>query len=311
MLDWVYEEEIYGRGENRAYWWSPDSSRLAFLRIDDTPVPTYVIVDRHPVRAERRAVGLPEGGRSESARRSSASRAPAAARSSWVDTAKYPAGRSPDRPRRLDARQPAGRLPVQNRTQTWLDLNLADRRIRRHRSTMLRETSKFWISADDVTPPTWLKDGSFLWLSERSGWRHLYHYKADGTLIKQVTSGKWEMRTLHGVDETGGWIYFSGTERSPIGGDVYRIRLDGTRARSGCRRPTGTHTARVQPGVRLLRRHVERRAHAAAERGCTTTTAREVRSIDENRVAGARRVPAVEAGVPAGARRATASSWKR
>ena len=40
MMDWVYEEEIYGRGTRRAYWWSPDSSRVAFLRTDDSPVPT-------------------------------------------------------------------------------------------------------------------------------------------------------------------------------------------------------------------------------------------------------------------------------
>ena len=39
-LDWVYEEEIYGRGKNRAYWWSPDSTSIAFLRLDDGPVPT-------------------------------------------------------------------------------------------------------------------------------------------------------------------------------------------------------------------------------------------------------------------------------
>jgi dipeptidyl-peptidase-4 len=93
-----------------------------------------------------------------------------------------------------------------------------------------------------------MNDGSFLWLSDRSGWRHIYHFKADGTLINQVTSGKWEARTLHGVDEAGGWIYFSGTERSPIGGDVYRIKLDGT----GMQRVSaaeGTHTAGFSPSL--------------------------------------------------------------
>src|SRR5262245_29342801 len=40
MLDWVYEEEVYGRGDKTAYWWSPDSTAIAFLRIDDTPVPS-------------------------------------------------------------------------------------------------------------------------------------------------------------------------------------------------------------------------------------------------------------------------------
>src|SRR5438132_6132814 len=47
-LDWVYEEEIYGRGEKQAYWWSPDSSRIAFLQIDDRPLSTYLTVDDIP-----------------------------------------------------------------------------------------------------------------------------------------------------------------------------------------------------------------------------------------------------------------------
>ncbi|HKN43607.1 MAG TPA: prolyl oligopeptidase family serine peptidase, partial [Propionibacteriaceae bacterium] len=77
---------------------------------------------------------------------------------------------------------------------------------------------------------------------DRSGWSQAYHYAADGTLLKQVTTGRWELRTLHGVDETNTWMYFSGTERSPIGSDIYRIKLDG----SGLERlskTAGTHDA--------------------------------------------------------------------
>ncbi len=114
---------------------------------------------------------------------------------------------------------------VQDREQTWLDLNVASYATREP-VRLLRETSKAWVNVLD--PPKWLKDGSFLWSSERTGFQHLYHYKADGTLIRQITDGKWEARTLHGVDEAGGWVYFSGTERSPIGSDVYRIKLDGS-----------------------------------------------------------------------------------
>ena len=39
ILDWVYSEEIYGRGDFKAYWWSPDSNRIAFLQLDESPVP--------------------------------------------------------------------------------------------------------------------------------------------------------------------------------------------------------------------------------------------------------------------------------
>ncbi|MCY7348852.1 MAG: DPP IV N-terminal domain-containing protein, partial [Pyrinomonadaceae bacterium] len=48
-LDWVYEEELYGRGNKRAYWWSPDSTAMAFLRTDETPVKPFVIVNHQGV----------------------------------------------------------------------------------------------------------------------------------------------------------------------------------------------------------------------------------------------------------------------
>ncbi|HEY2846699.1 MAG TPA: DPP IV N-terminal domain-containing protein, partial [Pyrinomonadaceae bacterium] len=48
-LDWVYEEELYGRGNKRGYWWSPDSKYIAFLRLDETPVPHFTIVNDIPI----------------------------------------------------------------------------------------------------------------------------------------------------------------------------------------------------------------------------------------------------------------------
>ncbi|MFS8087384.1 MAG: prolyl oligopeptidase family serine peptidase, partial [Acidobacteriota bacterium] len=88
----------------------------------------------------------------------------------------------------------------------------------------------------------WLKDGTFLWLSDRSGWRHIYHYDADGKLIKQVTNGDWDVRSLDEVEEGKGTIYFSGTEHSYIASYEYAIKLDG----SGMTRVTmseGNHRA--------------------------------------------------------------------
>jgi len=243
-LDWVYEEEIYGRGKSRAYWWSPDSTAIAFLRLDDTPVPSYPVVDHIPYQQNVEQWDYPKAGDPNPLVKLGIAHVTGGP-VQWVDTTRYPASDqlivrvawSPDSRRVVYA--------VQNRTQTWLELNAADANTGAP-GTILRETSKYWISADDVEPPTGMKDGSFLWLSDRSGWRHIYRFRADGSLINQVTSGKWEARTLHGVDESGGWIYFSGTERSPIGGDVYRIRLDGT----GMQRLSaaeGTHSAEFSP----------------------------------------------------------------
>ena len=55
-LDWVYEEELYGRGQKRGYWWSPDSKLIAFLRLDEANVPKFVIpndvVDNQVIETE-------------------------------------------------------------------------------------------------------------------------------------------------------------------------------------------------------------------------------------------------------------------
>jgi dipeptidyl-peptidase-4 len=139
---------------------------------------------------------------------------------------------------------------VQNRTQTWLDLNVWGIGSRATR-TLFRESSPHWIASEDAREPMWLKDGSFVWLSERSGWRHAYHYRSDGTLIRQVTDGKWEVRTLHGLDQTDHWLYFSGTAHSPIGLDVYRIKLDGT-TQQRLSSVDGTHTVRFNPALTMF-----------------------------------------------------------
>ena len=114
--------------------------------------------------------------------------------------------------------------------------------------TLFRETTKAWVEPDYNQKITFLKDGSFLWLSERSGFKHLYQYAADGSLKKQITNGQWEVRSLHGIDNNNDWIYFSGTERSVLGSDVYRVHVDG----SGLTRlseTAGAHRANFNPSM--------------------------------------------------------------
>src|SRR5260370_39680262 len=91
---------------------------------------------------------------------------------------------------------------------------------------MFRETTKAWVEVIDGGL-RWLNDGSFLWLSDRSGWRHIYHYGADGKLIKQITNGDWDVRLLDEIDEGKGTIYFSSTEHSFIANSEYGIKMDG------------------------------------------------------------------------------------
>ena len=244
LLDWVYQEEIYGRGNFRGYWWSPDSSRIAYLRLDDTSVPGYTIVDHLEYHQKVEVWHYPKAGDPNPGVRLGVVRSVGGV-TSWMDLEQYEpssplivnVGWSPDSQQVI--------FQVQNREQTWLDLAAGEPEsgaIER----LLRETTETWVNVNG--PPTWLDDGSFLWLSEQSGWKHLYHYQGDGVLIRQVTGGEFEVRELHGVDSDSGWVYWSGTERSYIGNDVYRVQLDG----SGLQRLSqaeGTHSAQFNPSL--------------------------------------------------------------
>jgi len=243
-LDWVYQEELYGRGNFKGYWWSPDASKIVYLQLDEAKVKDFTIVDHIPNQQSLEVYAYPKSGtQNPTVRLGVVNVAGGATR--WMDLSKYQTVEP------LIARvnwKPDGKkivFSISDREQTWMDLNFADPATGKV-ETAFRDASGPWVNADDDHGPYWLNDGSFLWLSERTGWEHIYYYTADCKQRRALTSGKWEARVLHGIDETNGWVYFSGTERSHIGGDVYRIKLDG----SGLQRLTeapGTHSANFNP----------------------------------------------------------------
>src|SRR5438067_5026430 len=244
ILDWVYQEEVYGRGNFRAYWWSPDSSRITYMQLDERPVKRFAVVDHIPTMQRVEQELYPKAGfPNPIARLFTVTASGTAPRE--IDTERYSGGEflivsvdwNPDSSKIV--------YQVQNREQSWLDLNTAEANGGSPK-TLFRETTKAWVEPNGN--PEWLKDGSFLWLSERSGFKHIYQYAADGTLKKQVTNGPWEVRTLHGTDSANEWIYFSGTERSVTGGDVYRIRVDGTQMKR-LSETAGLHRAIFNPSM--------------------------------------------------------------
>ncbi len=232
-LDWVYQEELYGRGNFGAYWWSPDSNRIAYLRIDEHPVPDFTVVDHIPYDQNVEVTPYPKAGDPNPIVKLGVVNS-AGGDVHWLDTYKYQpedllivrVGWTPDGKKVW--------FQAQNREQTFLDLNFSNPDDGKT-TTTFREATKTWVEVIDGGLQ-WLDDGSFLWLSDRSGWRHIYHYTADGKLIKQVTSGNWDVRSLEEVDETKGTVYFNGTEHSFIASHAYSIKLDG----SGLKRLTAT-----------------------------------------------------------------------
>jgi dipeptidyl aminopeptidase/acylaminoacyl peptidase len=244
--DWVYGEEILNR-HAQEYWWSPDSTRLAFLRIDDAGVRQVTLVDQSSARLATETAAYPKAGERNPAVKLgivAAGGGPVA----WVEPKDYPetstllvrAGWTPD-----------GRhvyFYCQDRAQTWLDVCLAPRD-GGEATRLLRDTTQAWV--DEPGELTFLKDGSFLLASERTGWRHLYHYAKDGKLLRPVTGGAWEVTALDLADEDSGWLYFTATGGEDISPSLYRMRLEGG-DRERLTSVAGEHHVSVGPKGKLF-----------------------------------------------------------
>ena len=222
-LDWVYQEEIYGRGNYQAHWWSPDSRRIAFLQSDERDVPRFTVVDHIPFRPPLEVYPYPKAGDPNPRVRLGVAKASGGG-ITWVDPGLY--GHTEILIVNVTF-SPDGDVwyQVQDRRQTFLDLHRADPDTGES-ERVLREESHAWVNV--LGPPHFLKDGGFLWLSERTGFQHLYRYDRDGKLDTTLTDGRWEVRSLNAVDEEAGLAYVSGTYRSALGADVLRVSLDGS-----------------------------------------------------------------------------------
>jgi dipeptidyl-peptidase-4 len=220
QADWVYEEEIFNRN-GQAFWWSPDSKAIAYLRFDDTNVPKYTLTTAD---GKPESINYPKAGQTNpTAKIGVVSASGGKPEPQFLDLGEY----KPDDT--LFAR--VGWVPgnkvfayVQNRTQTWLDFVTWANPTAKP-TKLFRETTKAWV--EDLGEPRFLKDGSFLVLSERTGWKHVYHYSADGITGVPITEGKWEVKGIERVDEGSGDVYLTGTKVSHTGNHLLLANLNG------------------------------------------------------------------------------------
>ncbi|MGA2982683.1 MAG: DPP IV N-terminal domain-containing protein [Terriglobia bacterium] len=255
-LDWVYEEEMANRSTARSFEWSPDGKRIAYLRLDDGPVPEYPITDYLSAHVSLTHERFPQAGDPNPR---------ASLRVVAVDDpSAQPAALTPD-PKQVEYLGPTFTWTPDNGAICFLALNRAQTDAAVHRwelqtgndRVLFVEHDPYWVNSLDS--PHFLKGGrEFLWISERDGWQHAYLYTAEGKLVRQITRGAWMLDRpifqddpLFQLDPQENWLYFAATNPDPRERQLYRIHLDG----SGLERITaepGSHTLDLSPDGRFL-----------------------------------------------------------
>jgi dipeptidyl-peptidase-4 len=244
VLNWVYMEDLFTRGNVRAYWWSPVADRLAFLEIRDGVVPPYPIVDQVDVPATWKMQRYPKPGDPNPVARVGLVDAAGGA-ITWVDADT----RDDSYIARVNWLGDGTAVAVEklNRAQDHLSLLFADAASGRT-EVVMEEKSPAWVNITDAKH-FYQQRRQFLWGSERDGHMHLHLFNLDGTPIAQVTRGEWEVTDLDGVDEKKKRIYFTANEGSVLEQHLYRIDEKG----GGMKRLTaaeGTHTITMSPDYR-------------------------------------------------------------
>jgi dipeptidyl-peptidase-4 len=217
ITDWVYEEEF---GFVSAFEWSKNSNYLAFLRFDESKVPTFsmdlVGTDNYP---QQQVFKYPKAGE-KNAVVTLHMYALATQETKNIDLGDY------EYIPRIKWSNDANVLVATtlNRHQNNLKLHKVNA-LRSNSALLLNETDKAYLDITDNL--TFLNDNSFIWTSEKDGFNHIYHYDFSGKLINQITKGNWEVTNYYGYNKDKKTIYYQSVENGSTNRGVYSIGLDG------------------------------------------------------------------------------------
>ena len=239
--DWVYEEELDLRD---AFRWSPDGGRIAFWRFDQTAIPTFYLLDADSLYPQLVPVRYPKAGMPNSEVKIGVVDV-GTRQTTWVDL-------GGDKDIYVAAMDFAGSsneiwLTRLNRHQDRLDLLLADAQ-RGASRVIMTDRDSAWV---DANQPRWINGGKqFLFVSERDGYDQVYLFNRDGSLVRRVTPGGWDVLQVYGVDEKKQVLYCGGAIDGPLGRPLVRIGLDGKGLARISTEP-GTHGIEFDPTFQL------------------------------------------------------------
>ncbi|MBP2832592.1 S9 family peptidase [Aquimarina sp. U1-2] len=219
ITDWVHEEEF---SFVRAFDWSADSKKIAFIRFDEREVPEFSMdVFGTGLYQKQQVFKYPKAGE----KNSKVSLFIADLEAMSLDEIKLGTYKDFYIPRIKWTKDPnVLSAQVLNRHQNNLDVLMIDAKIKTPKVVLNEKDSAYVDITDNLT---FLEDNSFLWTSEKDGFNHIYHYSSSGVLINQITQGNWDVTQYYGYDPKSKNIFYQSVEDSNVNRDVYSISLEG------------------------------------------------------------------------------------
>jgi dipeptidyl-peptidase-4 len=255
-FDWVYEEEFFCRDGFR---WAPDSKSIAYWQIDANKIRDFYMIDNtDSVYSQIIPVEYPKVGDPPSPARIGVVNI-ADAKTTWMAVPGDPAQHyivrmewAPDGKEII--------LQQLNRKQNESKLMLCEPKTGVAK-TIFSEKDEAWVStinewSNSSVGWDWLEGGkSFIWMSEKDGWRHVYSISRDGSKETLLTPGNYDVISLDRIDEKGGQLYFSASPNSAVQKYLFKAPLNG-KGKAEQLTPAslpGTHTYTISPSGKYAR----------------------------------------------------------
>jgi dipeptidyl-peptidase-4 len=246
--DWVYEEEF---GQPQAWNWSPDNKYIAYWQFDERKVPNFEMTNYEGLHSEVVSFHVPLVG-DENAKVKIGVADVATGKKVWFKPQETGDFYIP----RIYWTSTPNVLAVMtlNREQNHMKLYFFNVKTG-ETHVVLEEQNKTWVAIfdfyTDVNDMVYFPEGSkeFFWVSDRSGYYHIYRYSYDGKLINQVTKGDWDLIKVSGIDPKTQSIYYLSAESSGLAQEFYSIKFDGS-GKKKLSEVDGKHTINMSPNTK-------------------------------------------------------------
>lgn len=217
-VDWVYEEEF---SFHKGFDWSPNGDYIAYYQTDEREVPLFSMdlfgKALYPSESEFKYPKAGEPNSKVNIHVFNINNGNDQAIALGADYEYIP---------RIKWTQSNNELVIFSMNRIQDDLNLWKVKAGETKASLLyKEKAPCYIEINDDL--RFLKDGSFIWTSEKNGFKHIYHIGSDGTEKKQITSGNWPVTEFYGIDEKKGLLFYQSAEESPLERAIYSVKLNG------------------------------------------------------------------------------------